>query len=309
MAIDQDKINVTGPDALVAKPEAAPAAEVTTDPPATPEAPGEAPTDAEKPAETTPKAEAAADAEDSKASAPQKGLAQRIGGLERDKRAKDIEIERLNTELANIQGKEIPAGDVKAEAPGKPNIDDFETTELYIEALTQHVATEAVKADRVEQDRINREFQAQQTEATERSTYLDREGKFSEATPDYYDVVMADNTLPFTAEMAEAIRTSENGPAVWYALSKDRAEVERIAAMAPVAQMVEIGKVEARIAAGVPATTEAAPAAPAGPPAPKTVSTAPAPITPVGGGGGVAPNPENMSMEEYKAWRKAGGGR
>jgi hypothetical protein len=93
-----------------------------------------------------------------------------------------------------------------------------------------------------------------------------------------------------------------------YALAKNPAEAQRIAGL-PAAQMfMALGAMEARAAAAAPAAgaTTSAPAAAAAPAARTT--SAPPPARPAGAAS-APPNtdPTNMSMDEYKAWRKGQG--
>jgi hypothetical protein len=93
-----------------------------------------------------------------------------------------------------------------------------------------------------------------------------------------------------------------------YALAKDPAEAKRIAGL-PAAQMfMALGAMEAKAAAAAPAPSAAtsAPAAAAAPAARTT--SAPPPARPAGAAS-APPNtdPANMSMDEYKAWRKGQG--
>lgn len=105
--------------------------------------------------------------------------------------------------------------------------------------------------------------------------------------PDYEQV--AHKGWEPTPAMLEAILESEKGPELAYHLGKNPAERSRIAALSPVGQVRELGKLEGTISA------------------PKTQpKTPPAPVKPVTGiNAGGAKDPAKMSMSEYIAWRKA----
>lgn len=140
-----------------------------------------------------------------------------------------------------------------------PNPVNFKTREEYEAALIDH---------KVEQKLSERDAQQQQQKV--QSTFKDREETAREKYEDYDKVARA-NDLPITDIMGEAILESEIGPEVAYYLGMNREEANRIASLkSPLAQVREIGKIEAKL-------IEHPPAAPA-----KKTSSAPAPITPVG---------------------------
>jgi hypothetical protein len=111
--------------------------------------------------------------------------------------------------------------------------------------------------------------------------------------------------IQITHDMLGALKQSAHGPDIVYELAKNPAEAARIAGL-PAAQMyMALGAMEARAAA----TATTAPAATSAPAAPAArITNAPPPATPAGAGAS-APNtdPANMSMDEYKAWRKGQG--
>ena len=106
-----------------------------------------------------------------------------------------------------------------------------------------------------------------------------------------YDAVTRNPNVAISPIMAEIIKDSEIGPDLAYHLGKNPAESARIAGMSPNRQAVELGKLEAAIAAPKPAARVPA-----------------APIKPVSGiATGGTKDPGSMSLSEYRAWRKASG--
>lgn len=136
--------------------------------------------------------------------------------------------------------------------PVKP--EQFETWDDYAEAKAEQIAAHKVQ---------ERDVQRQQRETL--SGYADRIEEAKEKYDDFEQVAQNRN-LPVTSEMASAIVTSEIGPDILYHLGSNPKEADRIARLSPVAQVKEIGKLEAKLTAEPPT---------------KKVSSAPAPITPV----------------------------
>jgi hypothetical protein len=86
-------------------------------------------------------------------------------------------------------------------------------------------------------------------EAAERraSSFKSRASEFAKTVEDY-DSVVRNPQLDITKEMAEAIRDSEDGPALAYHLGKNPDIAEKIAQLSPVTAARELGKIEARLA-------------------------------------------------------------
>ena len=90
---------------------------------------------------------------------------------------------------------------------------------------------------------------------------------------------------PITQEMADIMLEHESGAQIAHWLARNQSEAARIAQLPPHKQALAL----------ITASSKATP--------PKRVTSAPAPIQRVAGKGAPAPSAENMSMEEYVAWR------
>ncbi len=135
----------------------------------------------------------------------------------------------------------------------------------YIEDLTGWKAEQAV-AKRFE------ERAREDAAASEARSFDDRAAKFAEQNPDYQAVVVDGakrNAWACTPAMNDAIKTSDVGPSVAYHLAKNPDDARRIAALPPISQVREIGRLEARF--------EAKAEEPAPKPTPKTATDAPPP--------------------------------
>lgn len=179
-------------------------------------------------------------------------------------------------------GGRQPQQPQKPQAPqGPPVLEQFENYDDYLVAKAKF---------EVQQD-IVRGQQAAQRQNVVR-TFQDRVRKAAEKNPDILSV-LEDRSIPISAPMADAIQESELGPEIAYHLKQNPMDAERIAYLSPVAAIREIGKIEARLSAPQPQTTQ-------------RISQAPEPIKALGGGGSVTePNLETMPMEEFIRKRNA----
>lgn len=201
--------------------------------------------------------------------------------------------ERLDKALAALE-----AAAPKPQALQRPTRDQFSDPDAYDAALIRYAAEQA-KADTVRE--MTAKQQADAAQATKAKLIADWETKKTEFAKDHADYAeVAESDVTITLPMSHAILTSENGPALAYWLGQNADEAARIATLPQVAQIRELGRIEARITA--PAPTRAA---------------KPAPIAPLSGTGSAGRGQpsyadlENMSMAEYAAYASArdkGGG-
>lgn len=172
----------------------------------------------------------------------------------------------------------------------EPSPDEYvygENDLAYVKDLARYEARQEFKALQSQT--------ARQTEAERiKSIHAQREAAFKAKAPDFDEVVVAggqQGKWVCTADMAEAIRTSEAGPEVAYHLAKNPDEAARIAALSQVAQIREIGKLEAKLAIPAPAPAPAA----------KTITSAPEPAPALRGTSGqfkVGPDTSDFSAFE-----------
>lgn len=105
-----------------------------------------------------------------------------------------------------------------------------------------------------------------------------------------FDTVALNPDLPVSEAMAATIARSERGAEIAYHLGRNPELARRIAGLDPLSAARELGRIEAQLS-----------------PAPKrAVTTAPPPLRALGGGESPGRDPDAMSYQEYKAWRRAG---
>ena len=135
-----------------------------------------------------------------------------------------------------------------------PDVNDFDNAQAYAEALAERKAQEML---------AKRETAKQQAALLD--VYHEKEEDARNRYDDFEQVAYNPN-LPVTDVMAQTIQSSDNGPDVIYWLGSNPKEAGRIAALPPILQAREIGKIEAKLAASPPV---------------KKTSTAPTPIAPI----------------------------
>lgn len=166
-------------------------------------------------------------------------------------------------ELTSLKAAQQPASD-----PSAPRLEQYDDIEKYA----------AAKAD-FEKGRALKEYQAQQHGETQKQhvarineSWEAKAEAASEKYDDWEDVV-GDRIKPTTPTLM-ALMEADNGTDVAYFLAKNPKEIARIEKLPMLSQILEIGRLSAKIAAE--------------PPKPKTPSRAPAPITPLTGASPVA---------------------
>jgi hypothetical protein len=218
----------------------------------------------------------------------------------------DKRLERLER-LILIRGG-ADGQQARAEQPPKqeekslvaPRLEDFESNEAFEQARTEYLAEihrrearQATRATQVEQftAELDRKFETRLAEAVKTDATL-------------MDAVN-DPTLSISPVMTFIIKDSDVGPAIVRYLADHREEAQKIAYMHPAQAAREMGRIEARLLAALPAPQAGEapaekPAPPAEKPAPKVVSKAPEPVKPVGGQtGALEMDDEKVPIEEF----------
>lgn len=224
------------------------------------------------------------------------GFQRRIDKFQKKLSEKDQEIEQLKKAASSGAGKPQEQAQSenlqpKVEAVGKPDPNTFDSHQDYVEALTDWKIEEKdrLKEVKAKEAQFKTEFQKQVT------TFQSKVAEFSKATPDFDDVVSDVDDIPLNHSIQDAIITSEFGPALMYELSKNREQLLKLNSMSPVAAAREIGRIEARLSSGQETTK------------PKEIklTKTPPPIEPVGSksSGKNFKSPDDMSLDEYRAWR------
>lgn len=225
-----------------------------------------------------------------------KGVRNRIKKLGRKLSEKDREIEFLREQLRATTAKQEPKEEKSVVTDsGKPNPDNFESHEEYLEAMIEY------KADLVAEKKIEA-YQAQQKETQMKSkeqqiksAHLERVQAFQEKTEDFIDVIESVDDIPLSLTIQQVVMESENGPELFYELAKNREELERINQMPAIEAARAMGRFEVSLNKPVNEV--------------KKVTQTPPPIRPVKGKGSAVAKTiydPDLPFHEYERLRRAG---
>lgn len=246
------------------------------------------------PAETTAPDDAGQETrEDRVPDSVQKRIDKAIGKMrEFERRAQALESrnDELVDLLANAGVLKEPGQSPPAELK-RPTRAEFEfDEEKYEAALETYLEAKAERA-------AERKLEALRQQATETKavqTYESRAKIFAESVPDFAEVT-GDRSLPISRPMAEVIRSSEVGPALYYHLAKNREVSAEIAQLPPHLAAYELGRIEARLSQPKPTPPAPKPKVSSAPPPPPTIEA----TDPV-----VEKDPHKMTDAEFKRWRE-----
>ena len=208
-------------------------------------------------------------------------------------------IDKLTREKAELEAKVASLTTPKKDEPAEEAAPDplfFESQADYIAALVKFEtkkAKEEAKAEIVAE--AKKEAEKKEVEA-KTSTWQTRVQDAHKAHPDLAELLEQD--LPVSPMVNDVLIESEIGGELLYYLASNPDELAEISKKGPIAAAKALGLIEDRLLK----TAEKKPE----PPAVK-VTQAKRPITPITGGkgsGGVK-SPDDMSLEEYRAWRES----
>lgn len=230
---------------------------------------------------------------------PPRGVQKRLDELTREKyewkREADYwrDFALQNQQKPQDQAQQDRAGQEAAaeEAPKKPNPDNYENYNDYVEALTGWKVGEQIRRNQEEAAKREREA----LRISEQQRIAEGFAKNVEIAKtkyaDYEDAIEDATNAPCTSDMLNAMMESPQGAEVMYYLAKNPQEAARIAKLTPHGQAREIGRIEARLATPPKA------------PEPRRITNTNEPPKTVSGAGVVERDPDKMSMDDYAAWR------
>lgn len=208
---------------------------------------------------------------------PRQKASERIGELYGRMKAAERRAVEAETELRNLR---------------QPSVTQQQYEQMSYDDQQRVQIRQAVREERADQVRSEAERQAQEAAAARSAMFQTRVEEARAGIPDL-DVIFSPH-VPISDVGARFVAESDKGVEVAYWLAKNQHEARRIASLDPIAQAYELGRVEQRLAVA---------------PTVRKVSNAPSPVPTIGGGSSAAgKDPASMTMSEYTAWRKAGGG-
>lgn len=205
---------------------------------------------------------------------------QQINDLIRSRAEADAKAAALEAKIAALEGKSKTATPETAQeaiaatvepTSAKPKIEDFESIDAYMEALTDWKIEQRESVTRANAAKTA----AQRELETRAGSWIQRRDAFF-ATQDAAAVATAGKFLEGVSSgtpLGDVLIESPVGPQVALHLATHPDDADRIARLAPLAQIRELGKLEGKF--------DTQPTARAQEAAVKTVTTAPAPPTTV----------------------------
>lgn len=239
--------------------------------------------DATESKEEKPEEKAAQDPE-KKPDKPKTRTQKRIERQQRDNINLKDENSHLKEELAELKAK--PAEDPKPEAK-KVNIDDYESYDEYLDALTKEEAK-----PKEEKKEVAKEPKTPKPPAIDQTALNDM---FEDGNSDYKDFAakVQNNELELPIEVINEVLKTETPSDLIYKIASNPEEATRLAAITDSHDLtVAIAKFEQGLEKRKPETPEV-----------PTKTNAPKPITPVNGSSikGLSIEDENLSFEQHEA--------
>lgn len=208
------------------------------------------------------------------------------------KRAQEAERELAyykGMAAAQQKSQEQPVQDTNPTVITPPKFEDFDDIDQYESAKEQYLI-----------NRAKAEFQAEEFKKAQRQIqqqidqqFAEKLHKAAELDPEVIEIVQ-DVTLPISNDMAGLIKQSDLSIELLKHFNENRTVAQKLMAMTPAQVGLEIGRIEASIAAKTK-TPEPV----------KKVSMAPEPMQTVTPSGITDPDPDTMPIEE---WMKRYGG-
>lgn len=177
----------------------------------------------------------------------------RINQLTREKKVAQAEAEKLRQELSQHQQVH------------KPDPDDFETQDDYIDAQVEYRLSQIKQPD---------------TSAPTMPNFGNIVNQGKEKYSDFEAVAMTDPNL--TQQVANTVAMAENADDIFYHLGKNSIELERISLLDPAQMAREIGRLEATVSIPTPRQTKT-----------------PEPVNPLENAESVEVDDSKLSMEEW----------
>ncbi len=213
-----------------------------------------------------------------------------------DRRFKDLTT-KVRTKEADVQSLRDTLMEVTGEAP--PTRGDYTSVEEYNDAVSDY--REKIRGPKTLLNQAEKDHGKAEAEYNQAlvESWEDKVKEIVKTVPDYSEIVKAAN-IPMKAGTLKAVMRSPVGPLIALHLANNQEEAYALAELPMEEQILEIGRLETKVQPGRKVAPEVKPKIPPNtPPGSKVV-------------GEKAPSkkdPANMNLDEYSAWRKAGGGR
>lgn len=221
------------------------------------------------------------------------GFQKRIDKLSKQRSAAEQERDYWKQEAQKNQKPALDKQSTETKPPleGKPNSDNFDTHEAYVEALADWRFNENQKAS----EQKAKESELKSALQKDTAAFSERLEKYQKENDDFDELIDSVSDVPMSITVQEVILRSENGPELMHELAKNKEEYKRICALPAIAAAEALGRFKERMAKLESPREQL-----------KT-TRAPTPIKPVGSksSGTSSKAPDEMNFQEFKKWRVA----
>jgi uncharacterized protein with GYD domain len=242
-----------------------------------------------------PQAEAAPENAETKEDSPEAVQDDRPKKPSRTERMKR-RMQAMATELDSLRAQMGEYERVKANPVEGPKEADYNGDYFAFQAAkTAHETKQALRAEFNEQKQAETQRKLAEKQAEMVQEFEERAEEFRERIPDFDKAIndFVKDGGKFSPTLVEELQASEMGPALAYQIVKNPQLAAQLNQLSPREVAREIGRLEGKVSL----------------PNPNKITKAPPPLkTPAGAAANLKNDPSSMSMEEYVAWRKAGGG-
>lgn len=190
-------------------------------------------------------------------------------------------VAELEAERETREGK-APDGKTKDEPPKE---EDFQGDHIaFIAARAAYEARKAVRGEFADQHKRQQDAATRDAEQEANAEFFERVEDAKQRIPDFDDVVGGYQKTggQLAPHVREELRDSDAGPALLYHLAKNPDLAQALNRMSPRDAAREIGRLEHQVQL----------------PSPRKASQAPAPLKPLGGGGGASPSRSIAEMAQ-----------
>lgn len=193
-------------------------------------------------------------------------------------------LERRNEFLEGLVSQPTPTSAPNEGAP-KPNADDFDSYDEYVEALTDW---------KVEQTLAKQSAAtAQRTEGLVQQANWAAKLEAAEASLPDYKAVVGSSEVPIAPHVGQALMDADRGPELAYHLAQHPEVADKLNKMSATKAAMELGRLETALSGKAPVKT----------------TNAPPPATPIRSAPARQAEASKMSMDEYVEMRRKQGAR
>lgn len=203
-----------------------------------------------------------------------KGVQKRIDKLTQQRYEREARIRELEAKIAESERQ-------AQESQPEPDPTQFDTWEKYLDAKVKHEADKRIRE-------IEGQRTIQQKNAERLARFNERAATVRQQNPDF-DAVLQSAATGVSDVVMETILDEDDGPSVALYLARNPTELYRLNAMNERQQVLELGRISARLSAKMPE---------------RKVTNAPPPPPAVKAAGGTQKSVSDMTDKEYREFRR-----